>query len=65
MNRLSQDNDDLRRRLSELGDVNRKVSEYENKIMLLSQELERVNGNLRLKVDENNQLETNNRYLTQ
>lgn len=33
--------------------------------MLLSQELERVNGNLRIKVDENNQLETNNRHLIQ
>ena len=55
----------MRRRLNELADVNKKVSEYENKLMLLSQELERVNGNLRLKVDENSQLENNNRMLAQ
>lgn len=35
----TQENDDLRRRLQELADSNRKLSEYENRIMLLSQEL--------------------------
>lgn len=31
---------------------NRRFSEYENKIALLSQELERVNNNLKMKNDE-------------
>lgn len=34
-----QENDDLRRRLQELSEVNRKVSEYENRIALMSQEI--------------------------
>jgi uncharacterized small protein (DUF1192 family) len=33
-----------------LGDVNRKLAEYENRIVLLSQELERVNNGFRIKV---------------
>ena len=57
IHRLSQENEELRRRLNDLGDVNRKVSDYENKITLLSQEIERLNGNLRLKLDENGNLE--------
>ena len=34
---MAQDNDELRRRLQELGDVSRKVAEYENRIALMSQ----------------------------
>ena len=35
--KLESDNEDLRRRLTELGDVNRKLSEYENRLTLLGQ----------------------------
>ena len=48
----------MRRRLNDLSEANRKISEYENRIALLSQEIERLNGNLR-------QLENNNRNLVQ
>ena len=51
-NRILQDNDDLRKRLTELSEVNRKIAEYENKIALLSQEIERLNAMLRTKTDE-------------
>ena len=57
--RVTQENEELRRRLSELAEVNRKVAEYENKIALLSQEIERLNGNLRNKVEDNNNLKQN------
>ena len=49
---LTQDNEELRRRLNDLGEANRKIAEYENRIALLTQEIERLNGNLRTKVDE-------------
>ena len=65
MNRLSQENEELRRRLNDLQEANRKISEYESKIVTLSHELERVNGNLRLKMDENNSLEQKNRAYVQ
>ena len=42
-------------------EVNRKVSEYENRIALLSQEMERVNGNLRIKTEEVMSWESRNR----
>ena len=45
--------------------INRKLSEYENRMTLLGQELERVNNNLRMKVDENSSLEVKVRGLTQ
>jgi uncharacterized small protein (DUF1192 family) len=45
-----QENDELKRRLQELSDVNRKVAEYENRIALMAQEIERLNGNLKSKV---------------
>ena len=35
--RLNQENEELRRRLNDLGEANRKVAEYENRIALLSQ----------------------------
>jgi hypothetical protein len=37
--------------------MNRKIAEYENKIMILNQELERMNINLKNQVDKSNQLE--------
>ena len=49
---VSTENDDLRRRLQELGDVNRRLSEYENRIATMSQEIERLNNTLRIKVEE-------------
>ena len=52
VNRMNQENEELRRRVSDLGEVNRKLSEYENKITLLSNEIERLNMNLKNKVDE-------------
>ena len=55
---LTQDNEELRRRLNDLGEANRKIAEYENRIALLTQEIERLNGNIR-------QLENNNRNLVQ
>ena len=48
-----------------MGDVNRKVAEYESKLTLLSQEVERLNGNLRNKLDEISSLEQKNRTLVQ
>ena len=36
--------------------ISRKVADYEGKIVILSRELDRVNGNLRNKVDENSNL---------
>ena len=55
----------MKKRLLEVADLNHKLAEYENRIALLSQELERVNGNLRAKVDEVRGLEANNRNLQQ
>ena len=63
--RITQDNEELRRRLNDLGELNRKIAEYENKIALLTQEIERLNGNLRMKVKENNQLSSSNHNLIQ
>jgi hypothetical protein len=37
--------------------MNRKIAENENKIMILNQELERMNINLKNQVDKYNQLE--------
>jgi len=38
------ENEELKRRLQEMGDMGRKVSEYENRIAMLSQEIERLNA---------------------
>ncbi len=39
------ENEELKKRLQEIGgDVSRKIAEYENKIAMLGQELERLNG---------------------
>lgn len=49
---VSGENEELRRRLQDLGDINKKISEYEYRNTQLSQEVERLNGVLKLKVDE-------------
>ena len=63
--RITQDNEELRRRLNDLGELNRKIAEYENKIALLTQEIERLNGNLRIKVEEVSSWESKHRSLIQ
>ncbi len=60
-----QENEELRRRLQELGDISRKVAEYENRIALMSHEIERLNGNLRNKVEEISNWDKNYRILQQ
>jgi hypothetical protein len=40
---LSHENEELRKNLRELSDANRKISEYENRLILLSKEIERIN----------------------
>jgi uncharacterized small protein (DUF1192 family) len=42
----------MRRNLRELSDSNRRISDYESRMALLSQEIERLNGNLRMKTEE-------------
>jgi peptidoglycan hydrolase CwlO-like protein len=49
---LAQENDGLGRRLQEFGNTNKKIAEYDGKIALLSQEIERLNGVLRGKMEE-------------
>ena len=36
---LNQDNEDLRRKLKEFSDLNRKLAEYESRISMMSQEI--------------------------
>ena len=48
---MLQENQDLKRKLMEYGDVHRAVGEYENQYKMIRQELERVNGNLKIKVE--------------
>lgn len=57
VNQLQKENEDLRRKLLETGDLNRKISEYENRIALLSQEIERLNSLTRGKSDDANKYE--------
>ena len=40
-----------------MGDLNKKIAEYENRIGMLSQEIERLNGALRGKVNEIEELQ--------
>lgn len=44
--------EELRRRLEQAGDVNRRNADYENKVAMLSQELERLNGVIEKKNNE-------------
>jgi regulator of replication initiation timing len=53
----------LKRRLQEAGDLNRKLVEYENKIVLLSQEMERLNVIISNKIEENQKLSAQNEEL--
>ena len=47
------ENEELKRQLQQMGgDANRRIAEYENKIGLLSQELERLNGVIERKNNE-------------
>ncbi len=41
---LQMENDEFKRRLNELNDLHRKISEYEGKIMQLSSEIDRLNN---------------------
>lgn len=54
--------EELRRKVYQLTEETNKIPEFESRIILLSQELERLNNNLRIKVDENTNLE--NRFRT-
>lgn len=45
------------------GQLSRKLAEYANKINIVNQELQRLNGVLRSKVDENTSLENRLRSL--
>ena len=56
------ENEDLKKRLHELGDVNRKAAESESKIAILSQEIERLNSVLEKK---NSELGNLNRKLSE
>lgn len=63
--RMSETNaeiEELRRKVYQLTEETNKIPEFESRIILLSQELERLNNNLRIKVDENTNLE--NRFRT-
>ena len=51
--------------MNELGEVNKKIAEYENRIALLSQEIERLNVLIRNKGDEVFRLENTNNNLMQ
>ncbi len=46
-------------------DLARKITEYETRIPMLAQEIERINLVLRTKIEENSNLETRNRNLQQ
>ena len=50
---VNRENEQLRRKLQEAGDLARKLGEYENRIALLSQQLERITGNLNQSRQEN------------
>lgn len=45
--------DELRRRMTDMGnDSNKRVAEYENRIVLLSQEIERLNQTFKIKINQ-------------
>lgn len=46
------ESDELRKSIRDLSDSNRRLGEYESRLTLLSQEVDRLNGNLRMKTDE-------------
>lgn len=55
--------DELRKAVRELSDANRKLSDYQSRLLILSQELERLNNNLKTKTDELAESEVNLRNL--
>ena len=59
---VKKENDDLRRNISEYKET---IAIYENKIAVLSQEIERLNGNLRIKVEESSASEVKIRNIVQ
>lgn len=50
---LNKENEELRRKLQEASELNRKLAEYESRLAILSQELERVTNGLNAKMQEN------------
>jgi uncharacterized small protein (DUF1192 family) len=46
-----QDNENLNRKIQELANANRKITEYDSKIKILSQEIERLNTILKNKIE--------------
>jgi uncharacterized small protein (DUF1192 family) len=58
VNEVKHENENLRRRLQETGPIHQKVTEYENKVAMLSQEVERLTSLLHAKSSENNMLST-------
>ena len=55
---LCAENEDLKRRTNDMGEMGRKIAEYENRIALLSQEIERLNSIIEAKSKENHNLAT-------
>ena len=49
---MHDENEGLSRKMQELSNSNRKIAEYEGKISILSQEIERLNGILKSKLAE-------------
>ena len=49
--KLTRDNEELNKRLREAGDIERKRYELENKVVVMAQELERLQENLKAKQD--------------
>ena len=50
--RLTQEIEENRRRLRDIKDLEMKISEYENKIAILTQQIERLNMNLKKKLGD-------------
>lgn len=48
----------MNRKIQELANANRKITEYDGKIMILSQEIDRLNIILKNKVEEISSLES-------
>lgn len=59
---VNRENEDLRKSINA---SNETIARYENKIALLSQEIERLNENLRIKVNENSNYEIKSRNFLQ
>lgn len=52
LNALSRENEELKKRLNDAGDLGKRITEYENKLVLAAQEMERLNLILKNKNDE-------------